>query len=202
MNDFSNFFSVLYPWELVLLILGVVLFVFALWGFVRQTMNNSLKITYSIFLIIPIIMIGFPSIQSASFLNGLATFDTNLAQYESDSTNTTLRAEIVDQLDQIEQRSMTSPLYASKIAEAYIVLGKLDKAQETITTIEHKHSDSELHKINESRLEIAKASKALELNPNDVRMKEIIRSNARILESQNNPRPIDMGYIKKAKSLR
>jgi hypothetical protein len=202
MNDFIKFFSVMYPWELILLILGIVLFIVALWGFVRQMKNDSLKAAYAIFLIIPIAMIGFPSIQSFSFLNGLADFDTKLTKYEREPTNSDLRSEIVDQLNQIKPRSMTSPIFANRIAEAYIVLDDLDQAQETMTNIEHKHSDSELLEINKSRLEIAKASKTLESNPYDVRSKQIIRSNADILESQVNPRPIDIQLIEKAKKVR
>jgi len=72
MAFFTSFTRGLYPGEVVLLILGIVLFVVLVIAFFYQlTHQRSLAALLGFF--IPVVMIGYPTITSIQYENGVLT---------------------------------------------------------------------------------------------------------------------------------
>jgi len=73
MAFFTSFTRGLYPGEVVLLILGIVLFVVLVIAFFYQlTHQRSLPALLGFF-ILPVVMIGYPAITSIQYENGVLT---------------------------------------------------------------------------------------------------------------------------------
>src|SRR6266567_3506352 len=81
----------LYPGETVLLILGIVLFVVLIFAFVYQlTRQRSLGPLLGFF-VVPIVMIGYPSIRSIEFKDGVVSIDKTTQQLLSNPTDASVR---------------------------------------------------------------------------------------------------------------
>jgi len=113
----------LYPGETVLLILGIVLFVVLIFAFVYQlTRQRSLGPLLGFF-VVPIVMIGYPSIRSIEFKDGVVSIDKTTQQLLSNPTDASVRESLQKQLEQTTRRPIANPKDAAAVAKAQFALG-------------------------------------------------------------------------------
>ena len=80
MSWFAKLTDGLYPFEVVLLVLGVVLFIAILIAFLRNVFRDKPYGGLLVFFVIPIAMIGYSSIQSVQIGEGTVTIATKTAE--------------------------------------------------------------------------------------------------------------------------
>jgi tetratricopeptide (TPR) repeat protein len=116
-------FDGLYAYEVVLLVLGVLLFLVLLVAFVvlltqRRRYGNLLA-----FFAIPIVMIGYPSIKSFQFKDGVVTIEKDTLALQQDPQNKPLRDKLSTEVANISPRPSADPGALTKVARAQIALG-------------------------------------------------------------------------------
>src|SRR5580765_5261028 len=124
-----NFFTGLHSYEIILLLLGGILFLVLIFALIWYITKNK-KITPLLpFFLIPIVMIGYPSIQSVTYDNGkiaVAKNSTEVKNNPSDSMARKQLQESIQNLDSSRTEKDTAALLA--IAEAHQALGNYDTA--------------------------------------------------------------------------
>jgi tetratricopeptide (TPR) repeat protein len=113
-----SFFQGLSSCEIVLLVLGVILFVALL---VLPIVGRKGLLAYSL---LPVIMIGYPSIQSIEYKDGTVTIETATDALLQNPTNPDLRNTVEQQLAKIESRPVPNASVAASIARAQFATGK------------------------------------------------------------------------------
>lgn len=126
-------FDGLYLYEIVMLALGVALFIALAVMLVFLIVKRRAYAKLFMFFSIPIIMIGFPSIKSIEYSDGVVKIETDTATLERDPANTTVRAQLASTVSSLAPRPSSNPETIARIARAQIALGNNDQAQAEIT---------------------------------------------------------------------
>ncbi len=127
-----NLFDGLYAYEVVLLILGVLLFVVALALLILQVVRGKPYGTLVAFFALPIVMIGYPSIQKITFQDGAVTIDKTTAQLQEAPTDAALRSNLETQVAKLASRPTNDPAALTSIAKAQFALGHSAEAQTNV----------------------------------------------------------------------
>jgi hypothetical protein len=119
----TNFFDPLYWYETAMLVLGVILF-FVLVVTLLKLVNKGKPFGALLaFFAIPVVMIGYPTIQSVSFGDGVMTINKATAQLQDDPTNTALRQTLQQAVEKTASRPATDPTTMTEIAAGQFALG-------------------------------------------------------------------------------
>jgi tetratricopeptide (TPR) repeat protein len=140
----------LHLYELVLLIAGAVLFLALVFGLVYSLVKNKpLKNIYWFF-IFPIIMIGFPSIQSFSFENGKVEIKKLTSEVKNNPENEEKRKELEEAITKVDPERIEKDSEASKyIAQAQFELGNIEESEKAIhDALAIKKDDPEAIQLN------------------------------------------------------
>jgi hypothetical protein len=89
-----SLFAGLYSYEIVLLLLGVSLFLVLLIGLLRNVFKDKSYAPLLPAFFIPIVMIGYPSIQSIQYQNGLVEIQKATDAVQSNPSNPQARAQL------------------------------------------------------------------------------------------------------------
>jgi len=127
-----KFLEGLYSYEIVLLALGVVLFVALLVAFLYLVFQGKPFAALLGFFLIPIAMIGYPSIKSIQFKDGVVTISKQTAQLEQDSTNKSLRESLHTAIAKIQARPAASADTSVTLARAQFALGNETAAKSNL----------------------------------------------------------------------
>jgi hypothetical protein len=119
----TNFLDPLYSYEIAMLVLGVVLFLVLVIILLKLVNNGKPFGALLLFFAIPVVMIGYPTIQSVSFGDGVVTITKAAAQLQKDPTNTTLRHTLQQAVEKTASRPATNPRTMAKIAAGQFALG-------------------------------------------------------------------------------
>lgn len=130
-----NLFDGLYLYEIVLLVLGVLFFLVLLFVLLYFIMTKQAIKSLIFFFLIPIIMIGYPSIQKIQIGNIIIEIARLTHDVEQNPTDTKARAALIERLSEIEHRPISSPSSLIKIAEAHAVIGNKTKADTYIDSV-------------------------------------------------------------------
>lgn len=165
-------FQEMYLYEIILLILGVILFVVLLGGLIlfivrKQAINQ----TYLASFLLPILMISYPSVQRFSFLNDLVVLERTTKELEDNPNNEEIRAELKQHVKEVEQRPIETPDHLAKVAEAKFWLENYEEAEKYIEKAQDKNPENKT---------VQKVQKLLM----DPKMKERTRPNADNKEGQ------------------
>ena len=95
-----KFFNGLYSYEIVMLVLGVLLFLVALVKLMKKASAGLV-----VFFLLAIAMIGYPSIQSIQYEKGVITVDKKVHDLEANPGNEALRASLQQDMGKIEGRA-------------------------------------------------------------------------------------------------
>jgi tetratricopeptide (TPR) repeat protein len=119
----SPIFEGLYFHEVVLLVLGVVLFIVLVIGFFYQLVHKRSIAALLPFFSLPISMIGFSSVKSIQYKDGLINIDKTTRQLQENPTDANLRQTLQQQVAKIGTRPSSNPQNAVVVAKAQYALG-------------------------------------------------------------------------------
>jgi len=122
-----SIFDGLYGYECVMLICGFVLFVFTLAAIVVMLVQRRSMKALVTLLLISIVMMGFPGIQSIKFSHDLVEIDRARAQPLA-GMSAGQKQKYAEALANVQQRSGDEPLLQAKVADGYRAIGEVDKA--------------------------------------------------------------------------
>lgn len=164
-------FDGLYLGEVVLLVLGAILFVVLLVALLYQLMHKGSIAPLLAFFAVSIAMIGYPSIKEIQFKDGLVTITKMTEEVQQNPTDANLRKKLQKQVEQISQRPVSSPESAVAVANAQFELGNEEAAKSNL-------------------------QKALQANPNtpaaqELQKKIIVFDNLKQIASQVEANPND-----------
>jgi tetratricopeptide (TPR) repeat protein len=119
-----NIFDGLYGYEVILLILGALFFIVLMVVFViliaQKRPYGKLMMSFTI----PLIMMGFPSIKSFQYKDGVISIDKMTHDLQQNPTDTEKREELRRRLADVVTRPAADPAAIASIANAQFALGE------------------------------------------------------------------------------
>jgi hypothetical protein len=119
------------------------------------------------FFFIPIIMIAYPSIQEVQIEDGKVAFTKYKDDIRNNPNDSTAIAQIEELIEKLESRAKT-PKDVAEISEAYLLLGKPDKAISTANNAIQNNA-----KIDSSQLKVLKDYKKVAELEKDIQTNKI-----------------------------
>ncbi|EIL97797.1 hypothetical protein RHOFW104T7_13840 [Rhodanobacter thiooxydans] len=122
-----NIFDGLYGYEKLMLLCGLILFVFALAAItVMIVQRRDFKAAMGL-IVFAIVLMGFPGIQAVKFGDGLGELDTIRAQPHA-PIDPAQKEQAQKVLANLEERAAGNPQLQAKISDGYRAIGEVDKA--------------------------------------------------------------------------
>jgi tetratricopeptide (TPR) repeat protein len=116
-------FDGLYLFEWVLMALGIILFIVLVIAFFYQlTHNRSVGVLLAFFLV-PIAMIGYPSLQSIQLSDNKVSLEKKADAVLANPADTTARNELQQQVEKLSSRSFSDPATLTVLSKAQFALG-------------------------------------------------------------------------------
>jgi tetratricopeptide (TPR) repeat protein len=162
-------------YELVLLIAGGILFLALVFMLVFSLVRNKPIKNVFWFFIFPVIMMGFPSLQSFTFENGKIEIKKLTAEVKNDPENEEKRAELEQAIETINPSRIENDAEASTtVAEAQLELGNIAESEKAI------QNSLTLEKNNTKAIELNNTIKKVKIKDlnykaNVKKLKEIIK---------------------------
>lgn len=116
-------FDGLYLFEWVLLVLGVILFVVLVIAFFYQLVHKRSIGILLVFFMLPIAMIGYPSLQSIQISDNKVSLEKKTDAVLSNPADPTARKELQQQVEKISSRSFSDPATLTVLSRAEFALG-------------------------------------------------------------------------------
>jgi tetratricopeptide (TPR) repeat protein len=189
--------------ELVLMILGFILGLVLIFVFLFMALQGrtNLKLLYGF--VAPLVMIGYPSIQSVSFSKDVVKIDKLVQQVNQNPSDTAAQRVLMEQIQTLpKSRCVTSADALTTIADAQAALGLYDSAKVTIQKAIDRSPDSEkakqskqdiqekwhIQKNFEQKVDAIKSNiNDLEKRPNDTKLRDSIALRLLDLKAMNAP---------------
>jgi hypothetical protein len=130
----DTLFDGLFGYERVMLLCGVVLFVFTLVLIGILVAQRRKFLPAIALLVVAIVLIGFPGIQTVKFSQDMVELDRIRAQAVA-TTDPAQHQQAVQTLDSLEQRAAGNPQLEAKVADGYRAVGDVDKAYEIAQSV-------------------------------------------------------------------
>lgn len=167
-------------YELILLITGGILFLVLVFALVWYVIKNKRIISLFPFFILPVIMIGWPTIVSISFDKGKIKINKLAMDVDKNPSDTTARKKLEESIAGVNRaRVEKDPEALTSLSRAYYSLGKYDSAMLfTNKALIIKPNSPEAKKLNKTIQE-------------EIRIKTNFQNNIRQLD--NNLQNIDPG---------
>lgn len=131
----SKFFNGMLPFEIVLLIMGVIIFLALIFLLIWNDLKKEKIVALLPFFLIPVILVGYPSVQSVEFKDDGLSIQKYTQDVKADPTDTASIHALTDKLEAFRSnpsRVMNNPEALATIAGAQLALGNLDSAALTI----------------------------------------------------------------------
>lgn len=163
----------LYEW--VLLVLGIILFFVLVIAFFYQLKRNGSIGALLGFFLLPIAMIGYPSIQSIQYKDGLVSIDKTTRDLQSAPTDPKLRSQLEQEVAKSSARPTTDATSLTLLAKAEYALGHEQaataKLQQALQSSPKLPQALELQDKITTFDKLEKVSATVESNPNDAAAK-------------------------------
>ncbi len=138
-----NIFDGLYGYEKLMLICGLILFVFALTAItVMIVQRRDFKMAMGL-IVFAIVLMGFPGIQAVKFGDGLGELDTIRAQPRA-PTDPAQKEQAQKVLANLEERAAGNPQLQAKISDGYRAIGEVDKAYRLAQSVLHEKPSAQV----------------------------------------------------------
>ena len=125
-------FEGLHSYEVVLMMMGIVMFVM-LAAVMFLYVHRGHKLTTLLpFFMLPVVMIGFPAFQKISFANDVVSVEKNVEKLAENPGDANARRHLAETVKQLEQRPIKDPKTNLTLARAYKTLGRADRAAERV----------------------------------------------------------------------
>jgi hypothetical protein len=188
----------LYWYEIVLLVLGVALFLVLLLGLRRNLAAGKSYAGLLPFFILTIAMIGYPSIKSIQYNNGMVEINTTaeqIAKNPDDPANKARSVELQAQLNRFAERA------GSEQDKATIA-----KAREAVMLVERNSKGKSLPgretQGNPEILErVSALTKQVEERPNEAALRQQLTEAVRQLKSSGGSNPAEKAAIERAEKV-
>ena len=117
-----NGFTGLYGYEIVLMLLGIALFLVLLVALLRNVFKDKPYAKLLPAFLISVVMIGYPSIESVQYSDGMVEIQTATNQLEKDPANQQAQATLRDLQTKIAPRTANDPAGKAVVEKAQSVL--------------------------------------------------------------------------------
>lgn len=121
--------------EIVFLFLGILLFLVLLFVLVYFVLNKRAIKSLPFFFVIPIIMIGWPSIEKIKFSGSLGSLELALKNLKANPSDATALAAVHESMEKIEKRPVSSPTTLLTLADARAAVGDTTEALTYVTRV-------------------------------------------------------------------
>ncbi|MBN1570771.1 MAG: tetratricopeptide repeat protein [Acidobacteria bacterium] len=128
-------FDGLYPYEIIMLLLGVLLFLVLLCVFVALVIRKQPYVKLFIFFALPIVMIGFPGIKSIEISESMVKIERDIENLKRDPMNIDSRVSLNENLAKVSARPISDPDLSATIARAQIAIGNETAAEARVARI-------------------------------------------------------------------
>lgn len=122
-------FDGLRSYEIVLLVLGVLFFLILVSLLIYLAVTNKNYGKIAALLLVPVIMIAFPSIKKVEFGKDIGEIDKLVKKVEQNPANAKAKTELESRLKTIENRRISNPGSLRIMEKAYTAVGDLKKAE-------------------------------------------------------------------------
>ena len=197
-------FDGLYLGEVVLLVLGAILFVVLLIALLDQLMHKRSIAPLLAFFAVSIAMIGYPSLKEIQFKDGVVTLTTITEQVQQNPTDTNLRLQLQQQVQRVSQRPISSAPSAVAVAKAQFELGNEEAAKSNLRkALQANPSDPAAGEL-QKKLNVVDNLKQLathvEANPNDTAAKAKLASTVAQASQYKTASPIALIQVARAQA--
>lgn len=193
----------LYEW--ILLVLGVVLFFVLVIGFFYQLKRKQSIGALLGFFLLPIAMIGYPSIQSIQYKDGLVSIDKTTKDLQAAPTDTKLRSTLEQQVAKMNDRPTTDPASLTLLARAEYALGHEQQAntklQQALKANPNLPAAQQLQEKITTLDRLERVAAQLEKNPQDQAAKAELSKTLTAAQQQPVANPTALSRIARAKVL-
>ena len=125
-------FEGLHSYEVVLMVMGIVMFVMLAALMFLYVYRERKPTTLLPFFMLPVVMIGFPAFQKISFANDVVTIEKNVEKLAENPGDANARRQLAETVKQVEQRPIKDPNTNLTLARAHKALGQVDRAAERV----------------------------------------------------------------------
>jgi hypothetical protein len=199
-----TFFAGLYSYESVLLVLGVILFLVLLIALLRFVFTNKPYLQLLPFFLLPIAMIGYPSIQSIEYNNGLVTIQKTTDELVKNPNDQTLRANLQVAVNHVSSRPAPSDQATAYIAKAQFALGDEEAAKANLAKVGPNSSLPDVHELQE-KIQLVNQLKTLstqvEAKPEDTAARTELANTAAQLKRAGVANPAALTSLQHAEAL-
>ena len=122
----------MYLYEVVLLMCGALLFLVLLIAFLRLVFTNRPYLKLLPFFLLPVAMMGFPSISSIKVNDGVVEIEKKVHQLQERPDDKELRASLQADVSNVSARPFKNPKTLTTIAQAQFALGQDKTAEATL----------------------------------------------------------------------
>ncbi|HVU56293.1 MAG TPA: hypothetical protein VHD83_14610 [Puia sp.] len=131
-----SIFNGLYGYEVIMLVLGVMLFLVLIFILLRSVVKDQPWGKLVPFFLLPIFMIGFPSFKKLSYDDGKIELEKATHSLSDDPTDTTIRKQAEAAIRSVEGRGQQDPGALVALAGAHWALGNYDSCQQLVMKAE------------------------------------------------------------------
>ncbi|HEY3298456.1 MAG TPA: hypothetical protein VGK34_07365 [Armatimonadota bacterium] len=166
-----NLFDGLYLYEIVLLVLGTIFFVVITSILIYLVLNRRSYKGLTVLFIFPIVMIGYPSIKSIEYNDGVIKIEKTTTALQSNPSDPVLRQQLSQAVGQVSARPISNPRDLAVIGEAQYALGNEDAANQSAKKALELDPSSTAARALQHKIEIVNSltrlSSAVQANPAD-----------------------------------
>lgn len=175
----GNLFDGLFLYEVILMLLGSVLFGVVIFLMVK---NKELNKNHLMGISLAIVMIAFPSIKSFSISDGIINIERDLEELKENPNDKALEKSLEQDLGSIGDRPINDPERLTTLSQANLELGKTEKAgtlaKEALVKEPENQKAAEVVNI----IEVDKKIEKVRSNPNDQNAKEELKADIKKLK--------------------
>ena len=193
----GEFFNGMLAYEIILLILGVILFIILVIGLMQKLKHNDLKTIYVASFFLPIVMIAYPSVKSVSFSNGLIKFEKLVSKAEENPQDPEILNKLREEVNNNSEMPIRSEKQLIAQAKANTILKNYNVAEQKVQLLQQENPQEA--QIISSRIAVLKAQDQLAKDSTDISAREIQFKNLKVLETQSTPTTFDKNLITKAR---
>ena len=121
--------------EIIFLFLGILLFLVLLFVLVYFVLNKRAIKSLPFFFVIPILMIGWPSVEKIKFSGALGDLEIALRNLEVNPSDSTALAAVHEGIDRIEKRPVSNATTLLTLADARAAVGDTTEALTYVTRV-------------------------------------------------------------------
>ncbi|MFT6320151.1 MAG: hypothetical protein ACJAT4_001073 [Granulosicoccus sp.] len=175
----GNLFDGLFLYEIILMLLGSVLFGVVIFLMVK---NKELNKNHLMGISLAIVMIAFPSIKSFSISDGIINIERDLEELKKNPNDKALEKNLEQDLGSIGDRPISNVERLTTLSEANLELGKKEKAstlaKEALAKAPKNLQAAEVINV----IEVDKKIESLNSNPNDKKAKDELKAEIKKLK--------------------